>query len=53
MALNNDLAGRFLRGEFAGSTQRQASAFKKLVARQCHKPANRLRVRVRSEWAID
>ncbi|NJA04190.1 hypothetical protein HC024_00315 [Methylococcaceae bacterium WWC4] len=53
MALNNYLSGRFLRGEFAGPTQRQASTLKKLMARQCHKPANRLRVRVRSEWAID
>lgn len=50
--MNNYLANRFLRGEYAGKTLRQASQFKRLVARQCHKPHNRLRVRVQSDWAF-
>ena len=50
--MNNFLASRFLSGELDGKTQRHASRFKRLVARQCHKPANRLRVRVQSDWAI-
>ncbi|MDT4328527.1 hypothetical protein ACQE3D_10735 [Methylomonas sp. MS20] len=51
--MNNDLATRFLRGEYAGKTQRQAYQMRRLVARKCHKPHHRLRVRVQSGWAFD
>ncbi|MCQ8116116.1 hypothetical protein [Methylomonas rosea] len=50
--MKNYLANRFLRGEYVGKTQCQANQFKQLVARQCHKPHTRLRVRVQSDWAI-
>lgn len=50
--MNNVLLSKFNRGEFAGKTQRQAQAFKKLAARICHKPGNRLRVPVQSDWWI-